>query len=1291
VAIITGTNGSEHINGTQGNDTIFGNGGDDDINAKKGDDIVFGGAGDDTIRGGEGNDQLTGDDGNDSIYGEDGNDTLKGSGGFDMLDGGSGIDKAVFTGSIFEYDFHTMGGYLFVVHNGVGGPGTGADNADALIRIEKLQFNDVTIDLTQNNAPIARDDAAFTDEDAGIYSSGEASVLDNDFDFEGNMSVTPAVIAGAYGTLTMNSDGTYYYELNAGAQVLAQGEAVQDSFSYTVTDGSLSDTANLVITVTGVNDAPVANADTASIGENGAPILISVLANDSDVDHGAVLTLNSASAPSGQGTASVVGNQVRFDPGTDFDDLAAGQTEQVVVSYEIQDEYGATATSTVTITVTGANDGPTAVADTGTTHENAVLTVDVLANDEDVDNGAVLTIVSASVTPGEGSVTIVDNKIRYDPGNDLDYLADGESYVVVVNYTMQDEHGVQSSTTLSITVQGETDGTINGTEGDDVLIGTPDADAIFAFGGNDTVFGQGGDDFIKGGDGNDILNGEAGNDIIQGGNDGDTISGGDGFDNLQGDAGNDTISGGNDGDALSGGDGDDLLSGDSGNDTLSGDDGNDTLSGGAGLDDLNGDAGNDVLAGGGDDDILRGGDGDDSLDGGDGNDVLIDFAGTNSFTGGLGNDQIDAGSADGAQTIDGGDGSDTIRHFYRYNAGTITTGTGSDTIEIAYADQGSAAVTVTDFTAGAGGDIFRLDGDEGSLLGLLTGWDGGSNPFAAGQGFLRLRQDGLDTVLEWDQDGTAGGANWETLAVFQNSDADDFTDANFAPGYHPDGSTPAGATITGTNGSETINDTVNGNAGADLINGGDGNDQLNGQGDDDTINGGNDDDIVAGGGGSDILFGDAGNDIVNGDSGDDTLSGGAGADSLNGGNGDDSLDGGDGDDTLSDVFGTNSFVGGLGNDLIIADSTDGAQTINGGGDSDTIRHYYRHNASTITTGAGSDTIEIAYADQGSAEIVVTDFTTGGGGDIFRLSGDDGALLGLLSGWDGSSNPFGEFLRLQQVGSDVVLQWDQDGDTGGENWETLVLFQNTTTGDFTEANFEPGYDPGGTAPPGETINGTNGDDTLIGTIGGDTINALAGSDSVFGLEGDDFIYGGDGFDNLNGGADDDHIEGGNQDDSISGGEGNDVLLGDSGDDFVFGEDGNDQITGGEGNDSLGGDAGDDHILGGNGNDFLTGGDGADSFAFLSASQGADDISDFVGGTDKIEVSAAGFGGGLSAGGPVTLVSGSTPTASGAGGQFLFDTDDGNLFWDADGSGAGAAVLIATLSNLPSLSASDFTVV
>ncbi|MEA3029457.1 MAG: serralysin, partial [Sphingomonadales bacterium] len=320
----------------------------------------------------------------------------------------------------------------------------------------------------------------------------------------------------------------------------------------------------------------------------------------------------------------------------------------------------------------------------------------------------------------------------------------------------------------------------------------------------------------------------------------------------------------------------------------------------------------------------------------------------------------------------------------------------------------------------------------------------------------------------------------------------------------------------------------------------------------------------------------------------------------------------------------------------------------------------------------------------------------------------------------SSNPFGSggFLRLQQSGTDTVLQWDQDGTAGGANWETLVVFQNTTAGDFTDANFLPGYPPNGSAPPGETINGTAGDDSLTGTVGGDTINAFAGADSAFGLAGADFIYGGDGVDNLYGNEDDDYIDGGNDDDQLSGGDGNDQLLGQAGNDILFGENGDDLLSGGDGLDNLTGEAGNDIIAGGNDDDVLSGGEGIDSldggggndllnggvdsdvltggagvdtFSFDSPLDGPDEITDFVSGTDLIQILASSFGGGLVAGGSVSLVSGSDPTASNASGQFLFDTDDGRLFWDADGTGSDAAVLIATLSNIPSLTTSDFAVI
>jgi VCBS repeat-containing protein len=378
-------------------DTIYGTSGNDNLSGGNGKDTIHGLGGDDIIHGGNGVDTLYGDDGNDQLFGDNGSDFLIGGAGDDLLDGLNGFDVARYSGMIGEYSFYSAAGYLHVLHLG----GAGADGHDRLIRVEQLEFADRTIVIgSGHNAPVAGDDHVSITEDAGTYSSGAASVKDNDFDFDGDaLTVTGGTFTGTYGTLTLNANGTYSYALNASAQALAQGQTANDSFNYTVSDNDGSDTGTLTFHIGGLNDPPVAHADTASTSEN-ATILVNVLANDTDVDNGAVLTVTTASAPAGQGTASVVSNQVQFNPGTDFDDLAVGQTETVVVGYAIQDQYGATSSSTLTITVTGTNDGPVANPDTATTSENAAILVNVRANDTDVDNGAVLTVTAASAPAG---------------------------------------------------------------------------------------------------------------------------------------------------------------------------------------------------------------------------------------------------------------------------------------------------------------------------------------------------------------------------------------------------------------------------------------------------------------------------------------------------------------------------------------------------------------------------------------------------------------------------------------------------------------------------------------------------------------------------------------------------------------------------------------------------------------------------------------------------------------------------------------------------------------------------
>src|SRR5207237_4422449 len=121
---------------------------------------------------------------------------------------------------------------------------------------------------------------------------------------------------------------------------------------------------------------------------------------------------------------------------------------------------------------------------------------------------------------------------------------------------------------------------------------------------------------------------------------------------------------------------------------------------------------------------------------------------------------------------------------------------------------------------------------------------------------------------------------------------------------------------------------------------------------------------------------------------------------------------------------------------------------------------------TITTGLGADTIKLDGVNYDANALIVTDFTTGAGGDVLNF---DPVLANVVSGWDGSSNPFGSgFMRLVASGSDTLLQLDADGAANGQNYRTIVDFQHTAFSSFTSDNFIPPYNPDGGATPGVTF-------------------------------------------------------------------------------------------------------------------------------------------------------------------------------------------------------------------------------
>jgi serralysin len=153
----------------------------------------------------------------------------------------------------------------------------------------------------------------------------------------------------------------------------------------------------------------------------------------------------------------------------------------------------------------------------------------------------------------------------------------------------------------------------------------------------------------------------------------------------------------------------------------------------------------------------------------------------------------------------------------------------------------------------------------------------------------------------------------------------------------------------------------------------------------------------------------------------------------------------------------------------------------------------------------------------------------------------------------------------------------------------------------------------------------------------------------------------------------------------------------GKDKLTGSDVANQISGNAGNDTLSGGLGDDTLIGGTGVDRLTGGGGNDSFAFYDLSAtGADVITDFgntAGNNDVLQISSFAFGGGLVAGSlaPSQFRSRNDNVAQDADDRFIFRQTDQSLWFDVDGNGVEAAVLIVDLQGSAVLSVADITLV
>ncbi len=293
------------------------------------------------------------------------------------------------------------------------------------IRIVNMTNEDRMLNASRTGQVIPEDNgatSAFTPLPGGLasFETYGASTMDPDPLYVGILHpLSPGAPAfdanSALGaTVNVNPDGSYTYDPRgvSALQQLAVGATVQDTFDYTARDDDGFDTTTVTITVTGVNDAPVAVNDSYRGDENSTlsvPAATGVLSNDTDVDNGAAIFVTSFDAASTGGAAVTVAadGSFTYNPAgsATIQALSVGQTIVDTFTYTISDGLGGSDTATVSITVTGRNEPPVAVDDSGyTTMSNTPLNVPapgVLANDTDPNPGTVLRVEGEGDQPYE--------------------------------------------------------------------------------------------------------------------------------------------------------------------------------------------------------------------------------------------------------------------------------------------------------------------------------------------------------------------------------------------------------------------------------------------------------------------------------------------------------------------------------------------------------------------------------------------------------------------------------------------------------------------------------------------------------------------------------------------------------------------------------------------------------------------------------------------------------------------------------------------------------------------------
>ncbi|WP_170111793.1 Ig-like domain-containing protein [Photobacterium frigidiphilum] len=305
-----------------------------------------------------------------------------------------------------------------------------------------------------NDAPVALADNAVTDEDTMV----EIAVLLNDSDIDGFVDITTVAVVRqpVEGTIGVSELGVVSYTPEANVHGT-------DSFTYIVKDNedATSEEVTVDVIINSVNDAPVANDDIATLLEDSTHA-INVLGNDNDIDGQLDFSSVSVISPPSQGSVSVAGNgTISFTPATNF----SGEDN---FTYQVSDELSKLSnTAKVTITVQQVNDVPLANDDRVITTEDNAITINVIANDSDVDGTLDTTALTIDSAPTSGVlINNGDGTLVYTP-NENSQGSDNFTYTIRDN-----ENALSNSAQVSITIEAVNDvPTLSGTPNTEIAQG----------------------------------------------------------------------------------------------------------------------------------------------------------------------------------------------------------------------------------------------------------------------------------------------------------------------------------------------------------------------------------------------------------------------------------------------------------------------------------------------------------------------------------------------------------------------------------------------------------------------------------------------------------------------------------------------------------------------------------------------------------------------------------------------------------------------------------------------------